>query len=142
MIERIINEAKALGACDKTTGINTFAGLVELFFSPQGREFCQKNTFPDMSVWEGIKNQFPGAEPQGLYINAGHVHVHDKENVAIVGQSSATLHFSRPERAHRVVVMHGAKATIVARDYAVVNVTAIGPDCEVIIDKDETSVVL
>lgn len=141
MIKKITRAAAALGACSKSGAATDWGSLAWLFFSPQGREFCGKHSFPDLSLWREIKGACD-AEKYGVYIDAGHIHVHDRENVALIGRTHATLHFSRPDRAHRVIVMHGAGVTIKARNYAVVNLVKVGADTEARIDKDETSVVL
>ena len=92
-------------------------------------------------MWSAIKSECD-TEKYGIYIDAGYIHVHNRVNVALIGQTHATLHFSDPDKAHRVIVMHGASVTLRLRNYAVVTLVKIGTDTEVKIDKDETSVVL
>lgn len=141
MIKKITQAAAALGACSKSAEATDWRSLAWLLFSPQGREFCEKHQFPTVPMWSAIKRECD-AEKYGVYIDAGYIHVHNRENVAVVGQTHATLHFNAPDKAHRVIVMHGASATIKLRNYAVANVVKVGTDTDVTIDKDETSVVL
>lgn len=141
MIQEITKAAAALGACNKSAQATDWRSLAWLLFSPQGREFCEEHSFPTVSMWSGIKQQCDTSK-FGIYIDAGFIHVHDRENVAVVGKTNATLHFNKPDKAHRVMVMHGASATVIARNYAVVNITKVGQDTDVIIDKDESSVIL
>ena len=141
MIKKIIQAAVALGACSKSGEATDWRSLAWLLFSPQGREFCEKHQFPSVTMWSEIKRECD-TEKYGVFVDAGYIHIHDRENTALIGQTYATLHFSKPESVHRVIVMHGAKATLKLRNYAVVNLVKVGTDTEVTIDKDETSVVL
>lgn len=141
MIKKITKAAAALGACSKSGEATDWRSLAWLLFSPQGREFCEKHQFPSMEMWHGIKRECD-TEQYGIYVDAGYIHIHDRENTALIGQTAATLHFSSPQKAHRVILMHGAKATIVLRNYAVVNIVNCGDDTDITIDKDETSAVL
>ena len=141
MIKKITKAAAALGACSKSAEATDWRSLAWLLFSPQGREFCEQHNFPSVPMWSEIKRECD-AEKYGVFIDAGYIHIHDRENVAVIGKTNATLHFSSPDRAHRVIVMHGGSVTIKARNYAVVNVVKVGTDTEVTIDKDETAVIL
>ena len=58
-----------------------------------------------------------------------------------MGETKGTLVFDDNTKVHKVILMHGAKAFIVARNYAVVRLINIG-NCEVNIYKDTTSVIL
>ena len=59
--------------------------------------------------------------------------------VGLVGNTCARLSFSGPERLHRVVLMHGARARIEAGNYAVVSVMNRGGEVEIV--KDDTAII-
>lgn len=141
MIKKITNTALQLGACKKSSEATDWRSLAWLFFSPQGREFCEQHNFPSIPMWCEIKRQHNTTQ-HGIYVDEGFITIRDKENTALIGQTDARLIFSRPDKAHRVILMHGAKARIKATDYAVVSIVKIGTECEVQIDKDETATIL
>lgn len=141
MIKKITQSAAALGACSKSAKASDWRSLIWLMFSPQGREFCEKHAFPSLSMWSEIKTACD-IKQYGVFIDAGFIHIHDRENTALVGDTHATLHFNSPDKVHRVMVMHGASVTLRLRNFAVAHVVKVGSGTEVIIDKDETSVVL
>ena len=58
-----------------------------------------------------------------------------------VGASFGVLHYCGTERAYKVILMHGARATIHLSRYAVVRLEAIGGTYE-IINEDGTGEVL
>ena len=141
MIKKITKAALQLGACRKPTEATDWRSLVWLFFSPQGREFCERHNFPSIPMWSEIKRQHNTTQ-YGIYVDEGYITIRDNENTALIGQTEARMIFSRPNKAHRVILMHGAKAHIKATDYAVVLIVKVGTDCEVEIDKDETATIL
>lgn len=140
-IKKIHDTASALGACTRMVEASDWRSLARLLFSPQGREFCEWNNFPDISLWGEIKRHCDTAK-LGIFIDAGKIRVAGNENIALIGKTDAVLEFDKPSKAHRVILMHGAKATVKATNYAVVLVVKISPECEVKIDKDETSTIL
>lgn len=128
VIERIIKEAKAKGACSLTSCVTDMASLVELFYKPQGVEFCIANKFPDMNTFRQLKAY---AEPtHGLYVDRGKcVCINSNQNFAIVGKTDATIECNRLGLYH-VVLMHGASAKIMASKYSVIRVEKTS-DCKV-----------
>lgn len=141
MIQKVLKSAALLGACSKTEAATTWRSLGWLFFSPQGREFCEEHNFPGIELWGEMKQQHDLKE-QGIYCDEGAVELEQLANVALVGKTTAKLTYSNPQKAHRVILMHGAEATIKATNYAVVLVVKIGSDCTVTIDKDDTATIL
>lgn len=129
IIEKTHKKARKLHSCQMFTGKESFGELMNLFLSPQGIEFCQKNNFPDMALMREFKAQ--GAGLYGIYIDAGDIRLADTETVCLAGNTSAELSFDDPMERHVVVLMHGAKAHIKATGYAVVFVYA-SKDCTVI----------
>lgn len=141
MIKKIMKAAQAAGACSKSEKASDWASLAWLLFSPQGGEFCITHNFPYPTMWSEIKRNCDTTR-FGVYIDEDYISLKDCENIALIGRTEAHLHFDRPDKAHRVVMMQGAKATIKATNYAVVNIITTGADCDVTIDKDETSIIL
>lgn len=140
-IQKVMAHAAALGACKKSGEASDWKSLAWLFFSPQGREFCEENNFPGIPLWDDIKRECDTRE-LGIYIDEGNVKISDRVNTALIGRTEADLWFRSPDTVHRVILMHGAKARIHLRDAAVVLVVKVGTECEVEIDKDEISTVL
>jgi hypothetical protein len=77
----------------------------------------------------------------GVLIDAGKVRRSNDQNVAIIGDTKAELSYDDNTKVHKVVLMHGGEAFIVARNYSVVRLVNIG-GCKVNISKDKTSVIL
>lgn len=141
MIERILNEAKALGACKRTDGITSAEQLAALFFSPQGREFCLKHNYPTLAMWREIKAQIPGLENLGIYIDADAISLQNKECIALVGQTRADAKFDKNNSVFHVLVLHGASAQIDASKYAVFEVETDATGTATI-HKDNTAIQL
>lgn len=134
----IMKSASLMGACGKSGRVSDWKSLVWLFFSPQGREFCEENNFPSLKMFQGMKEH---VSEYGVLVDAGEVVRSNDANLGLVGATSATLMYDDNTVVHKVVLMHGAKAKIKASRYAVILLVNIG-NCEVTIDKDETVVIL
>lgn len=134
----IMRSALSLGACDKSGGVTDWRSLCWLFFTPQGREFCQENNFPGIGMFRGMGD---GVRPYGLYVDAGNVEVSNPGDIALVGDTEAVIAIDDNTRVHKVILMHGGKARIEASNYAVILVVDISGG-EVVMDKDNTVVIL
>lgn len=137
-VKDIMKSASLFGACSKSNGVSDWKSLVWLFFSPQGREFCEENNFPSLEMFQGMKER---VEEYGVYVDSGEVERSNDANIGLVGNTSATLTFDDNAVVHKVILMHGAKATIKASRYAVILLVNVG-NCDVKIEKDETVVIL
>lgn len=140
MIDKILRTAALHGACEKSSTATDWRSLAWLLFSPQGREFCERENFPDRAMWCEIAKHHP--EQYGVHVDRGSLTLHGDRHVALVGATDATLYFDAPTTAHIVILAHGARATVRATNYAVVHIVKIGTDCEVTIENDETAIVL
>ena len=134
--EDVIGAAALLGACGGSGKVSDWRSLVWLFFSPQGREFCGEKGFPSLDMFRGMKE---GVAPYGVHIDVGEIALSGDACVGLVGNTCARLSFSGPERLHRVVLMHGARARIEAGNYAVVSVMNRGGEVEIV--KDDTAII-
>lgn len=57
MLDNILKSASALGACERLDKVKNFHSLTSLFFTPQGLEFCHKNNFPPLGIFQAHKNE-------------------------------------------------------------------------------------
>jgi hypothetical protein len=137
-IESIKNAAHKLGACGMEKNISSYRGLAQLLFSPRGSEFCAKQNFPTLELFQKIKNE---AATCGVYTDAGNIHLSSRKNLCLAGDTSAFIKASGTKYIHTIILMHGASATIDASNYAVLKVINISGS-NVKINKDKTVVVL
>lgn len=120
--EDIYKAAKRHGyVCPRFRGTENPEQLMRLFLTPQGIEFCQKYNFPDIDTLRTFRGL--EAARHGIYIDAGHIELHNVKQVALIGDTTAELVYDDPQKRHEVILMHGAKAHIVATGWAVVAVT-------------------
>lgn len=137
-VDEIMQSASLLGACAKSNGVSDWRSLTWLFFTPQGREFCEDNNFPSLEMFQGIRDNI---SEFNILVDAGNVSRENDVNVGLIGNTSAQLVYNDNTVVHKVVLMHGAKARIKASDYAVILLVNVG-NCEVEIEKDNTVVIL
>lgn len=137
-IKDIMHEAIDLGACEKTSSVSSWKTLAWLFFSPQGVEFCQKNNFPTLSMFRKMDEEIAS---NCIFVDKGVINRSNDSSIAVIGDTDARLTFDDPTKVHKVIVMHGARVFIVARNYAVVRLVNIG-DNKVAYSKDNTAVIL
>lgn len=136
-VDAIRAMALQTGACKKINRVQDFPELIKLMFTPQGIEFCQDHNFPSVEVFRKNRDSL---ERLGVYVDAGNIALKGKEYVCIVGDTKATIEASRPQFTHTIILMHGARAKINAKDYAVLNIVNISGEYSV--NKDGTVIVL
>lgn len=137
-VNEIMQSASFLGACAKSNGVSDWRSLTWLFFTPQGREFCEDNNFPSLEMFQGMKDNI---SEYNILVDAGNISRQNDVNVGLIGNTSAQLVYNDNTEVHKVVLMHGAKARIKAANYAVILLVNVG-NCEVEIEKDNTVVIL
>ena len=126
--KQIYNQAKTLGVCNLMEGGENTDDLIELFFTPQGIEFCSEYNFPSMQALTPFRGM--QAARGGFYIDTP-VKLKNPKRVALFGKDTvAELEYDDVSQRHEVVVMHGAKAIIKASGYAVVFVTNVSGEVE------------
>lgn len=138
-IDEIMKSAALLGACSGSGKVSDWKSLVWLFFSPQGREFCEEKNFPELPMFREMKRH--GISELGVFVDEGNVCRSNDKDIALVGDTCGELKFDENNVVHKIILMHGAKARIKASNYAVLLIVNIG-GCEVEIEKDKTVVVL
>ena len=84
-IEKIKSAAHKLGACGMEKNISSYRGLAQLLFSPRGSEFCAKQNFPTLELFQKIKNE---AATCGVYTDAGNIHLSSRKNLCLAGDTS------------------------------------------------------
>lgn len=139
MIQEIMKSASLYGACSGSGKVSDWRSLAWLFFSPQGREFCEEKNFPSLSTFQRMKSY--KVEQFGVFVDLGRVCRSNDKDIALIGDTCGELKFDENNVVHKVILMHGAKAHITASNYVVLLIVNMG-GCEVTIDKDETVVVL
>lgn len=122
-LEFIYKQAKRKGACELFPHFNggeSVEHLAKLMFTPEGAEFCIDNRFPDIATLRTFKPYNP--RQYGVYIDDGEVEINNRD-CYIIGDTNATVQLSEV-KGFDVYLMHGAKAEIIAKEYAVVRVIA------------------
>lgn len=148
LLKEILQQAENKGACYKTSDVKDWKSLVNLFFSPQGCEFCIDNDFPSIDLFDRMKAY---VAPYGVYINNhrdasssttdGDIFAHNKARIGLIGATKGKLLYDNTECVHKVMLMHGATADIIIKGYAIVRLITDGT-CHVNIEKDNTAIVL
>ena len=136
-VDAIRAMALQTGACKKINRVQDFPELIKLMFTPQGIEFCQDHNFPSVEVFRKNRDSL---ERLGVYVDAGNIALKGKEYVCIVGDTDATIDAAGTKFIHTIILMHGARAKINAKDYAVLNIVNISGEYSV--NKDGTVIVL
>lgn len=131
-------QAKALGACDKYTGVENIAELARLFKSREGMEFCLRNKFPSTATMRELKGL--GLQQYGIYVDAGEVVIDEPECVVLIGKTQATINVSTHGR-HRIYAMRGANVSINAREWAVV-IVRNDPSCHLMKNQFDNSIII
>jgi hypothetical protein len=134
----VVREAAKFGACSKSGSVTDWKSLCWLFFSPQGREFCEDNNFPSIEMFRDMKDN---VRKFGVHVDSGLIFLENEANVGIIGNTEAHLTYTDNTKVYKVVLMHSGKAHIVLKGYSVVLIERT-EGCEVIIDKDKTARVL
>lgn len=138
IIKNIYTQAKQMNACDLFKGDEDLQGLIRLFVSPQGIEFCMKNHFPNTATFRLFKPY--GVEKYGIYIDAGNITLDNPRRAVLVGRTSATVNCDTNDR-HEVIILNGAKALVNASRWAVVFTKAEG-GCSCIKNTSDNAIIL
>lgn len=137
-VDEIMQVASKLGACKRSHGVSNWKSLVWLFFTPQGREFCEENNFPSLALFQEMKENIC---EHGVFVDAGSISKSNPCKIGVIGNTYAIIIVDDNTKVHQVILMHGAKARIMIKNYSIVRLINIG-NCFVEIDNDGTSVIL
>lgn len=130
--------AEKLSACQMFSGNENLEEMISLMFSPRGAEFLTTYGFPSIDVFRQYKPFNP--ERFGVYIDCGEITLTEPRRAFLVGNTTAVLNY-RETASNRVVLMHGAKATVIGDGFSVVHIEA-DESSQVSIIKQGDSVVL
>ena len=67
-VSDVMQDAIRLGACSQSGKATDWKSLCWLFFTPQGREFCENNNFPSLEMFQKMK---PHVAAYGVFVDAG-----------------------------------------------------------------------
>ena len=98
--------------------LQNLADLVDVFYHPQGIEFCQKHNYPSLDILRTFKSL--SVEKFGVYIDAGDITLCNPEKIILIGDTKATITCNKG--GSNIIVMHHAEADITAKEWAVVRV--------------------
>jgi hypothetical protein len=116
----LFNMAEKYRKCCMLKGTEDIEQIAKLFLSPQGVEFCQKNSFPDLHTLRQFKQY--NVERFGVFIDAGDIDLRNVRRAVLVGNTNATIAYDSKGR-YELIMMHDAKANITASGWALVFVT-------------------
>ena len=91
MLDNILKSASALGACERLDKVKNFHSLTSLFFTPQGLEFCHKNNFPPLGIFQAHKNEVSDCN---MYVDCGCIRLDKRKYICLVGNTSAEIEAS------------------------------------------------
>lgn len=134
----LYNLAVKYRKCDMFKGTEDLQGLIRLFTSPQGLEFCMAYHFPNIATLRLFKRH--DVEKYGIYIDAGAITLDNPKRAVLIGRTSATINCDTLER-HEVFLLHGARAVVNASKWAVVAVKT-EQGCQVIKNTSENALII
>lgn len=115
------------GACELIEKADSIADLIGLMATPQGREFCKKHSFPTLDMLRERRGEITSL---GVYVDAGDIEIDDMDNVVIAGDTCAILRYKQSDKPYHAIVMHGAKAKVIAYGYSICQIENIGGEIE------------
>ena len=119
--------ALEMGACELIHEADSIGSLVSLMVTPQGREFCKKHEFPCLEIFCQHKDEL---KAMNVFVDAGDITIDDIDNVVVVGETSALIRCKKTDKPYHAMVMHGAKAKVIAYGYSICQVVNIGGEVE------------
>ena len=145
LINELLEGARKEGACQKARGVEDLDQLRDLYLSPEGLEFCINHNYPGHKAWKKIKEHWGKAElgkrnifiddpVPVLQVNPGTIILVGKKTEAFITATGA-------DEIQRIIALHGAKAKLGAKDYAVVDLI-FDKDSRIEYELDKTSILL
>ena len=121
-LQKAIHQCELAGACDLLRLGMTPTELCQLLRTPQGEEFILKG-LPTLSLWRLIGEEYKDLLAQHhIYLDAGYLEL-DGETTRLIaiGATHLRLPANKP-KLYNVTLIHGAKADVLATNWAVVSV--------------------
>lgn len=121
-LQKTIHQCKLAGACDLLRPGMTPTELCQLLRTPQGEEFILKG-LPTLSLWRLIGEEYKDLLAQHhVYLDAGYIELGDETTRLIaIGATHLRITANQP-KLYNVTLIHGAKADVLATNWAVVSV--------------------
>lgn len=133
-LERIRQEARALGACALIERGETANELLDALFSSQGREFALKHSFPSLHLLREVEEELDTR----VFVDKGEVQTNQMSSIVVAGNTHAYIYCDTLDSVYRIIVMHGAKAHIELRGHAVATICAVGGEIKVTKASDDS----
>lgn len=129
ILDTIKAQARALSACERLEAVQSERELIDLFFTPQGLEFCQTNDYCPMV--EDL--QALALDSRVLIKPEQNRPITTQPTMLIAGGGNYYLTYKKRDdgAAHTLVLARGASATLLLSRGALLNVYLIGGDSEV-----------
>lgn len=121
-LQKAIHQCKLAGACELLRLGMSPTELCQLLRTPQGTEFILKG-LPTLSLWRLIGEEYKDLLAQHhIYLDAGYLEL-DGETTRLIaiGATHLRLPANQP-KLYNVTLIHGAKADVLATNWAVVSV--------------------
>lgn len=114
---------------------------VQLLFSPQGIEYCTSRNYPTIEQWRNIRLTHQQLSDMHIYIDRKLIELSPEGKIALIGDCHAIIRVNDTKSLRTIILLHGATATIIAKNYATIKVEK-SADSNVKIIKDQTAIVL
>lgn len=121
-LQKAIHQCKLAGACELLRPNMSPTELCQLLRTPQGTEFLLKG-LPTLSLWRLIGEEYKDLLAQHhIYLDAGYLELDGQTTRLIaIGATHLRLPANQP-KLYNVTLIHGAKADVLATNWAVVSV--------------------
>lgn len=121
-LQKAIHQCKLAGACELLRLGMSPTELCQLLRTPQGTEFILKG-LPTLSLWRLIGEEYKELLAQHhIYLDAGYLELDGQTTHLIaIGATHLRLPANQP-KLYNVTLIHGAKADVLATNWAVVSV--------------------
>lgn len=113
--------------CHKLKQANSWAKLVKLLLSPRGEDFFRRNRFPTLDHFRSMGCILSKYD---VFLDAGNIVINNCRRAILVGNTEAEIHVSNNNYPTKIMLIHGAKATIYVSDYPAVFCTNIDGQVE------------
>lgn len=120
------------GHCGLVREDSTLEEMIALLDTPKGVEHCTKYNLPTYDIILGLQDK----APEHWYIEHGcKIVLHNPDRAILVGSSTDAIIIVDETHEANIVMLHGAKAHIIIRDFAAVRVDRAG-DTELTITRE------
>lgn len=121
-LQKAIHQCKLAGACELLRPNMTPTELCQLLRTPQGEEFILKG-LPTLSLWRLIGEEYKDLLAQHhIYLDGGYIELDGQTTRLIaIGATHLRITANQP-KLYNVTLIHGAKADVLATNWAVVSV--------------------